>query len=72
MGGAAKVGLVYLRGDAATIAERVGQRPGHYMKAGMVESQFAALEPPSDAFTVDTKSKRPDEIVAGVRAQFGV
>ena len=45
--------FVYLKGNPALIRERVQQRPGHYMKAGMVESQFAALEEPDDALVVD-------------------
>ena len=45
--GTAGVALVYLKGDAGTLGERLGNRAGHYMKAGMLASQFAALEEPS-------------------------
>lgn len=72
LGGVPEAGLVYLRDDVTMIAERVAQRQDHYMKAGMVESQFAALEPPGDALTIDTKGQRPDEIVATVRQHFGL
>jgi len=44
--GTTGVALVYLKGDAATLANRLAARPGHYMKAGMLESQLAILEEP--------------------------
>lgn len=46
-GGTAGVALVYLKGDAATLAKRLENRAGHYMKADMLASQLAALEEPS-------------------------
>jgi gluconokinase len=67
MEGAPEVSLVYLVGDPATIGARVSQREGHYMKAGMVQSQFAALEPPHDALAFDTAVLRSPEIVAAIR-----
>ena len=69
---APEVVLVYLSGDPATIAARVAQRTGHFMKTGMVESQFAALEPPQDALTFDTRAQRPPEIIAAIRRHTGV
>jgi len=61
--------FVYLKGSPGLIQKRVEQRPGHYMKAGMVESQFAALEEPDDALVVDI-DRTPDlvlkEIMAGL------
>lgn len=36
--------FVHLDIDKATSFERVGQRPGHFMPASLVESQFSALE----------------------------
>jgi gluconokinase len=44
---------VYLKGDFALIESRLMARKGHYMKAGLLQSQFAALEEPSDALVVD-------------------
>lgn len=38
--------FVYLEIDAETARQRVGARKGHFMPATLVESQFAALEPP--------------------------
>jgi gluconokinase len=38
------VRFVHLRGDPATARLRVAGRPGHFMPASLVASQFAALE----------------------------
>ncbi|WP_375410860.1 gluconokinase [uncultured Methylobacterium sp.] len=40
------VRIVYLSGEPALIAERLSRRLGHFMPATLLESQFAALEPP--------------------------
>ncbi len=39
--------FVYLEGGEALMRQRVARRKGHYMPASLVESQFAALEPPA-------------------------
>lgn len=44
---------IHLAGDFDLIQSRLEQRKGHYMKAGMLRSQFDALEAPSDALTLD-------------------
>lgn len=44
---------VYLKGSADLIRARMEHRRGHFMKAGMLESQFEALEEPDDAIVVD-------------------
>ncbi|MDP1581012.1 MAG: gluconokinase [Candidatus Didemnitutus sp.] len=67
MHNAPEVVLVYLSGDFDTIAQRVGQRAGHYMKSDMVRSQFAALEPPQGALTLDV-AQTPEALVAQVLA----
>jgi carbohydrate kinase (thermoresistant glucokinase family) len=38
--------FVYLAADVETMRARVASRKGHYMPASLVDSQFAALEPP--------------------------
>lgn len=38
--------FLFLHGDYELIHQRVAARQGHYMRAGMLQSQFAALEPP--------------------------
>ena len=47
-----QVKFVYLKGSYDLIKARMEARPGHYMKPGMLDSQFAALEEPADAVTV--------------------
>jgi gluconokinase len=56
------VRFVYLKADAALVRERVSAREGHFMPAALVDSQFATLEEPADALTIDA-SKSPEEIV---------
>ncbi len=38
--------IVYLGGSRELIAERLKQRKGHFMPAGLLDSQFDTLEPP--------------------------
>jgi gluconokinase len=41
------VRFLYLKGTPETIEARMRARQGHFMKAGMLESQFATLEEPA-------------------------
>jgi gluconokinase len=54
--------LVYLKGDFDLIKHRLHERHGHFMKEGMLASQFEALEEPARALTVEIAG-RPDDIV---------
>lgn len=45
-GGSRRVRIVYLEGDRALIAARLAKRHGHFMPPGLLDSQFAVLEPP--------------------------
>ena len=56
-----QVKFVYLKGSYDLIKARMEARPGHYMKPGMLDSQFAALEEPTDAVTVSIEPS-PEEI----------
>ncbi|VXD05139.1 Gluconokinase [Pseudomonas sp. 8Z] len=40
------LGFVYLELARETAGERVASRPDHFMPASLIDSQFAALEPP--------------------------
>ena len=65
--GTSGVALVYLKGDAATLTSRLASRPGHYMKAGMLESQLAILEEPLPAEGVTVGIDSPvEKIVAAI------
>jgi gluconokinase len=58
---------VYLKGSFELIEARMKARKGHYMKAGLLESQFATLEEPADAITAEI-SAEPAAIVDAVEA----
>lgn len=66
-----EVRFVFLKGDPATIADRIGGRKGHFMNPALLQSQFATLEEPEDAVTVEV-SGRPDDIVSSIRTQLHV
>jgi gluconokinase len=59
--------FILLSAEASLIERRLSERSQHYMKAGMLSSQFEALEWPSTAIIIDVA--RPfdavcDEVVA--------
>jgi gluconokinase len=64
------VRFVHLEGDKALIRRRLDARRGHYMPAILLDSQFAALEPPADAVTVDVAGT-PEAIVRGIVQRLG-
>jgi len=56
--------IVYLDGTQALIADRLGQRKGHFMPPGLLTSQFGTLEPPTpDEHAVTVSIDAPVEIV---------
>jgi gluconokinase len=59
------VRLVYLQGDQQLITARLACRHGHFMPAGLLESQFEALEEPTadERPIVISIDRRPREIV---------
>ena len=64
---AGDVRFVHLAGDHATIASRLAARSHRYMPASLLDSQFAALEPPADALVVDNR-RAVDEQISAIRA----
>lgn len=67
----ARVRVVFLHASRQLLLERLEQRASHFMKAGMLDSQLATLEPPADALSLDV-SAPPDELVAEIRRAFRV
>jgi len=65
------VAFVFLQGEFELIYRRISRRKGHYMPAVLLESQFAALEPPEDALTLDV-AQPPAVIVEQIRAALGL
>jgi len=63
--GAPDTRFIFLNGPRKLIAKRLAERPGHFMRAAMLDSQFATLEEPSDdenPWVCDIR-RPPDEIV---------
>lgn len=60
---------VYLKGSAELIRSRLLERTGHFMAAGMLDSQFDTLEEPHDAIVVDI-SLPPTVIVEHILARL--
>jgi gluconokinase len=65
---AGDVRFVHLRGDPQTIAARLATRHHRYMPAALLESQFAALEVPSDAIDVDITVSVDAQVAAIIEA----
>jgi gluconokinase len=65
------VKLVYLKGSYELLRERLHQRKGHYAGEQLLASQFADLEEPADALTVDV-AHTLEEIVAKIRKQLAL
>jgi carbohydrate kinase (thermoresistant glucokinase family) len=63
--------FVHLRGDFDLVRGRLAGRRGHYMKEGMLVSQFDTLEEPMDALTIAT-GHAPDVIVRMIQDALGL
>ena len=61
-----QVRFVYLKGEHDLLSRRLLQRPDHYMKQAMLESQLATLEEPVEAITLSANAT-PREIVQEIR-----
>jgi gluconokinase len=66
-----EVRIVYLKGEHAVVRRRVLTRREHFMKENLLASQFAALEEPEDALTVDA-GRETGDVVAEIRRGLGV
>jgi gluconokinase len=65
------VRFVYLKGSSELIGERLRARHGHFAGVQILAGQFADLEEPTEAVTVDI-SATPDQIVAEIRQKLGL
>jgi MFS transporter, ACS family, tartrate transporter len=61
--GAGRIQFVYLRGSYDLILQRLRSRHGHFASEAILKGQFADLEEPSDAITVDV-NQTPEAIVS--------
>jgi gluconokinase len=67
----AEVRFVYLKGSAAVISARLRARHGHFAGEQILAGQFADLEEPKDAVSVEI-SATPQQIVAEIRQKLGL
>ena len=65
---AGRVIFVHLDVLREIAAARLAGRPGHYMPASLVDSQFAALEPPAESITLDGTASVEENVAAAVAA----
>lgn len=63
--------FVYLKGSYDLIYQRLRQRHGHFASETILASQFAALEEPNDAITVNIEHSE-EEMVAEMVRQLDV
>lgn len=63
--------LVYLRSTPEAIHDRLQARTNHFMNSTLADSQFADLEEPSNAITIDADLD-PTEIVRSIRTQLNL
>jgi gluconokinase len=66
-----EVKIVYLKGTYELFRQRILGRHGHFAGEGILAGQFADLEEPADAVTVDA-AHTPEEIVAEIRTKLGL
>jgi len=65
------VKLVYLKGSFELFRERLRARKGHYAGEQILAGQFADLEEPADAITIDA-ALSPQQIVAEIRKRLAL
>jgi carbohydrate kinase (thermoresistant glucokinase family) len=67
----AQTRFVLLGAPQRLIRGRLTRRPGHFMPAGLLDSQIEALEVPADALALDARRPVP-ELVASIREALGL
>jgi gluconokinase len=66
-----EVKFVYLKGSYDLIYQRLRERHGHFASEKILASQFADLEEPGDAFTVNI-DQSPEQVVAAIKQGLGL
>ena len=61
---------MHLRGSIELIRSRLAARKHRYMPASLLESQFAALEPPQDAIEIDI-GQAPEACLRAIESRLG-
>jgi gluconokinase len=65
------VKIVYLKGSYELFRERLRSRKGHYAGEQILAGQFADLEEPMDAITIDA-AQSPEQIVTEIRKRLAL
>jgi gluconokinase len=65
LAGIAEARVVHLRGAKALIASRLAERKHRYMPASLLDSQFATLEAPTGALSIDVAAD-PESCAAAI------
>lgn len=65
------VRYVYLHGSEELIRQRLAARTGHFMRPGLLHSQFEVLEPPDHALRVEI-SGTPEAIAGDIRSKLNL
>jgi carbohydrate kinase (thermoresistant glucokinase family) len=65
-----KLQFIFLQATRDELLTRMKNRTGHFMPPELLDSQFADLEIPLDAFSVDA-TEEPERIIDAVLAEFG-
>jgi len=67
------VRFVHLAGSRSLLAERMGNRPGHYMPGSLLDSQLQTLEPlgPDEAGITLDIAATPEQLVEQIQAWIG-
>jgi gluconokinase len=63
--------IVYLKGSFELFSGRLRSRDAHFAKESLLSSQFATLEEPADAVTIDA-SLPLSEIVKQISTRLGL
>lgn len=67
---AEQVHTIYLKGEPSLIQQRMQQRPDHFFKPDLLQTQFDALEEPVDALAFDV-TLPPYVLVRRIREALG-
>ena len=65
------VKLVYLKASYELLRQRLHSRKGHYAGEQILAGQFADLQEPTDAITIDA-AQSPEQIVAEIRKRLAL
>ncbi len=66
------VEVIYLKGSYDLLRARMSTRQKHFMKPGMLKSQFDTLEEPKDALTLDISMPLNEMLDFVLEKKFGV